>query len=528
MTQLGPTSFGIALLLRIEGEIVEARSNRRIAASHLKASISGCAQKIRDVAGGSPGPVLVALELSLESVIAYLGALVSGRTLVPVDVNDGQEKVQDLIDLLQPAVCWFPARMTWNPNIASSRVISGIELESFAHDWDLDPTPTENEAASDDLLARARIIIPTSGSTGKPSLVRITDENLFANTADIVVSQALTSKDRSLLCLPLHYCFGASVLHSHLWVGGSVVVDDRMMFPEKVLNSIEVEQCSTFAGVPTSFIFLQKRSSIFGRKLQNMRLWLQAGGHLSADVVHAFCEAHPNVSFVIMYGQTEATSRIASFIVDGEYPFGCVGYPMASLDVQIRAENGTINSPGIEGEVWISGRSVSPGYFGVSEQKTSSITNGWMNTGDIGCIHQDGRLCISGRSCGFIKIRGRRVGCIEIEDLIWRSFALRCCACAIPDPLSGEKIGLLLERPKQDISQARSLVTASTPFEKLPAGWDVTARANDDEWTERVRRVLPSHWDLGSVICGELPLTLSGKINRKECLFLLSHARGNQ
>jgi acyl-CoA synthetase (AMP-forming)/AMP-acid ligase II len=524
---LVPSSFGIALLKRIDGEIVEARSNRRIGGGYLKASIVGCAQKFREVSDSSPGPVLVALDVTLESAIAYLGALVSGRTLVPVDVKEGQEKVQDLIDLIQPAVCWFPSGMTWVPKTASSRILRGIELASVDVEGGSCPHAVSIEAVSDDLLASARILVPTSGSTGKPSLVRITDENLFANTVDIVASQTLTHKDRSLLCLPLSYCFGASVLHTHLWVGGSVVVDGRMMFPEKVLDSIEAERCSTFAGVPTSFLFLQSRSSVLKRKLPNMRLWLQAGGYLSADVVHAFCEAHRNVSFAVMYGQTEATARIASFVVDGEYPYGCVGYPMASLKVQIRGEDGAINGPGIEGEVWICGPSVSPGYFGDPEHKTRRIGNKWMDTGDIGYMHQDGRICISGRSNGFIKIRGRRVGCIEIEEMIWQSFAVRCCACAVPDPSSGEKIGLLLERQDHVASQTRDSVKATTISEQMRAGHDGIAHTNYVDWAERVQSVLPPHWDLGPVICGELPLTSSGKINRKACFMLLCQGRGN-
>jgi acyl-coenzyme A synthetase/AMP-(fatty) acid ligase len=318
------------------------------------------------------------------------------------------------------------------------------------------------------------------------------------------------------------------VLHSHLWVGGSLVIDGRMMFPEKVLNSIEVERCTTFAGVPTSFLFLQSRSSIFERKFPHMRLWLQAGGYLSADVVHAFCEAHRNVSFAVMYGQTEATARIASFIVDGKYPYGCVGFPMASIEVQIRAENGALYGPGIEGEVWISGPSVSPGYFGCPKRKTGDNVNKWMNTGDIGYIHQDGRLCISGRSDGFIKIRGRRVGCIEIEELIWRSLAVRSFACAIPDPSSGEKIGLLLDTQNyvgsQTIDSAQEMLTS----EQMRTGFDNDVHTKYLDWGERVRSVLPPHWDLGPVVCGELILTSSGKINRRACSKVLIQGRDNK
>lgn len=521
------SGFGIALLQRIEGEVAEGRTGQRLGGASLRYAVTRCARAFDEAAGEVPGPILLALELTLESVLAYLGALVAGRTLVPVDAKEWQQKGQELIDLLQPAVCWFPSRMTWVPKTASGRMLFGVELASVAVEEASDPHAESVADDGDDLVAGVRIMVPTSGSTGKPSLVRVTDANLFANTADIVASQALSRQDKSLLCLPLNYCFGASVLHSHLWVGGSVVVDDRMMFPEKVLGSIEVERCTTFAGVPTSFLFLQTRSSVLQRKFPSLRLWLQAGGYLASSVVNVFREAHRNAAFAVMYGQTEATARIASFIVDGEYPYGCVGYPMASLKVEIRAEDGTINAPGIEGDVWICGASVCAGYYGDPEREASKYVDGWLNTGDIGYLLEDGRLCITGRSDGFIKIRGRRVSSQEIEEMVWQAFAVRSCACAIPDPSSGEVIGLLLERQDQCAFKPGGSSNALVA-EEVDAGHDGVACASEADWMERVRGALPQHWDLGPVICGELPLTSSGKINRKACFMVLAKAGGNR
>jgi long-chain acyl-CoA synthetase len=521
------SEFGIALLERIQGKVVDGHTGQGLGGADLRDAITRCARSLREAAGVIPGPILLALELTFESVIAYLGALASGRTIVPADAKEWQHKGQELIDMLQPAVCWFPSRMARVRKPASGRVLHGHEQGSAAMAGDSDPKSGMAAGNGGDLVARARIMVPTSGSTGKPSLVRVTDVNLFANTIDIVFSQALTRYDKSLLCLPLNYCFGASVLHSHLWVGGSVVVDDRMMFPEKILDVIESEQCTTFAGVPTSFLFLQTRSSVLQRKFPSLRLWLQAGGYLAASVVNAFRATHPNADFVVMYGQTEATARVASFIVDGEYPRGCVGYPMSSLKVEIRAEDGTVNSPGTEGDVWIRGASVCAGYFADPDREASKYVDGWLNTGDIGYLLEDGRLCITGRSDGFIKIRGRRVGSLEIEELIWRAFAVRSCACAIPDPSSGETIGLLLEWQGHVASPAGDSSKASMS-ERMSAGHDGVACANEVDWAERVRSALPPHWDLGPVICGELPLTSNGKINRKACFMVLARGRDNR
>ncbi|HNQ56242.1 MAG: acyl--CoA ligase [Zoogloeaceae bacterium] len=511
--------FGIALLERIQGEVAESRTGQRLTGARLRDAVAACAHAFREAADQVPGPILLALELSLESILAYLGALASGRTLVPVDAKEWQQKGREMVEMLQPAVCWFPSRMAQVRTQATGRALHGFPTTPAAAVGEADARSGRAIGDGDDLVAGARVMVPTSGSTGKPSLVRVSDANLFANTADIVASQALTGRDKSLLCLPLNYCFGASVLHSHLWVGGSVVVDDRMIFPEKVLDALELEQCTTFAGVPTSFLFLQARSSVLKRNFPSLRLWLQAGGYLAASVVNAFREAHPKTAFAVMYGQTEATARIAAFIVDGEYPRGCVGYPMTSLQVEIRTEDGTVNGPGKEGDVWIRGASVCAGYYGDSEREADKFVDGWLNTGDIGHLLEDGRLCITGRADGFIKVRGRRIGSHEIEDLIWRELGVHSCACAIPDSSSGEVIGLLLE--SHDRSGARH-PSGNSGHALAGPGHDGAEGVIEADWAERVRRALPQHWDLGPVMCGELPLTSSGKINRRACFMLLA------
>jgi Acyl-CoA synthetases (AMP-forming)/AMP-acid ligases II len=274
--------------------------------------------------------------------------------------------------------------------------------------------------------------------------------------------------------------------------------------------------------VPTSFLFLQRHSSVLKRNFTSLRLWLQAGGHLSSSVVNAFREAHPQADFAVMYGQTEATSRIATFIVDGEYPRGCVGYPMESLQVEIRSEDGSIKGSGQAGHIWVRGASVCAGYFGDPEREVNKFVGGWLNTGDIGYLLEDGRLCITGRADGFIKIRGRRIEALEVEDLIWHEFGLRSCACAIPDSSSGEAIGLLLEsNDHRDMGQS----PGPSGHVQVTPSYDAKEGENEDAyWAKRVRNVLPSHWDLGQVISGKLPLTSSGKINRRACSELLVKA----
>ena len=127
--------------------------------------------------------------------------------------------------------------------------------------------------------------MPTSGSTGVPRLVKVTHGNLIANTEAIIRSQSLGTDESAMLILPLSYCFGASVVHTHLYQGGGIVFDSRFMFPDKVLRAINNCACTTFAGVPTVYKILLGRSSIRSIPLPGLRRFLQAGGALDTQSI---------------------------------------------------------------------------------------------------------------------------------------------------------------------------------------------------------------------------------------------------
>ncbi|WP_368639151.1 class I adenylate-forming enzyme family protein [Castellaniella ginsengisoli] len=498
-------NFGRALLSRIEGDVIEGRTGFRLGGKELRASIELWAKeysrKIQEAA--DTGPIFLALELTLESVLAYLGALASGYPVLTLDAKEWTRKGPELLDDLRPALCWLPGRLKDQGEIERSavKVVQGIFFDASVHDEANAAKSFAPGAGDCPDAALVRLLAPTSGSTGRPAIVKITDRNLAANTRDIIAAQGLCARDCALLCLPLSYCFGASVLHTHLWAGGSVVVDDRLMFAEKVLDAIEQYGCTSFAGVPTSYTFLQHHSRVLERSFPTLKRWLQAGGYLAASVVHAFRQAHPDVAFMVMYGQTEATSRITTFTVEGDYPQGCVGYPMASLQVEVRlADTSQPCEIGREGEIWVRGESVSAGYLHDEHPSSQRFVSGWLNTGDLGYLLADGRLCVSGRAAGFIKIRGRRVGSQEVESLIWEQFSIQSCACPIPDPALGEVIGLYLSIERPDGKEAGEL---------------------DGQWDERIRAFFPRHWDLGPVLCGRLPMTSNGKVDRQRCRHLL-------
>jgi acyl-CoA synthetase (AMP-forming)/AMP-acid ligase II len=338
--------------------------------------------------------------------------------------------------------------------------------------------------AGNDLAA----LMPTSGSTGTPRLVKVTHTNLIANTEAIVRSQSLGNYECAMLILPISYCFGASVLHTHLYQGGAIVFDSRFMFPDKVLRAVNTHGCTTFAGVPTVYAMLAKRSSIGSIPLPGLKRFLQAGGALDAGTVQRMRELVPSARFYVMYGQTEASARISCLPPERlDEKIGSAGLPLDNLKVRIIDEMGCELPRTRTGEIWVAGPSISPGYFKDTEETERKFSNGWLKTEDIGCLDEDGYLWINGRKGDFMKIRGVRVSYAEVETQVKAiPGVFECAAVSMPHAETGEALALYL----------------------VPENGAIDLQ-------ERVHRSIPPHWTCVAIhIVTALPRTSNGKIAR--------------
>ena len=332
--------------------------------------------------------------------------------------------------------------------------------------------------------------MPTSGSTGVPRLVRVSHRNLIANTEAIIHSQSLGGDERAMLILPLSYCFGASVIHTHLYQGGGVVYDSRFMFPDKVLRAINTHSCTTFAGVPTVYNILLRRSSIASIPLPGLRRFLQAGGPLAPESIRRMRGLVPNSLFFVMYGQTEATARIACLPPEAlDKKLGSAGVLLNNLQLEIVDELGRELPRGETGEIWVRGPSVCDGYFEDEEETARKFADGWLKTGDFASLDEDGCIWVKGRRGDFIKIRGVRVSFAEVESKVAETPGVHECAVAsVAHPEAGEALALFIV-PENGAGD-------------LP---------------DRVRRALPPHWTCSDVhIVRELPKTSNGKIARHQ------------
>jgi acyl-coenzyme A synthetase/AMP-(fatty) acid ligase len=336
------------------------------------------------------------------------------------------------------------------------------------------------------------VLMATSGSTGVPRFVMVSHGNLIANTEAIIRSQRLANDERVILILPVSYCFGASLMHTHLYQGGGVVFDRRFMFPDRVLDAIGQFGCTTFAGVPTAYNVLLRRSNIRRIAMPCLRRFLQAGGALGSQRINEIREIFPQTEFYVMYGQTEATARISCMEPERlEEKPGSVGRPLDNLMVSIMDEQGNDMPAGLIGELRVKGPSICSGYWNNQEETHRVFRDGWLLTGDLARLDEEGYIWIEGRKRAFLKMRGIRVSFAEVEERVAAIPGIyECAAHATDHPESGE-----------------ALVLSIVP--------DQGARI----LAEEVRRHLPAYWTLDSIrLVSELPKTSAGKIARSALL----------
>lgn len=343
-------------------------------------------------------------------VACYLAILRYGAVAVPIPTDQHPTMIHEFLEMVDCQLCFM--------DDAHQKKFSDLSVEHIVTPQDLRQIdsiidqPVYNPKPND--LAA---LMFTSGSTGIPNAVKVSHQNIIANTKSIIEYLKLTEEDRMMVVLPFYYCFGTSLLHTHLRIGGSIVLNNQFMFVEKVLDDIENFSCTGFAGVPSIYQRLVKRSTFLNRTLVLIKHFQQAGGRLSHIFIEPIVKAFPEKDFFVMYGQTEATSRLAylppSLVLKKA---GSIGQAIPYTKLEIVDEDGKSIQQGESGELVASGENVTSGYW--NEQPNSRFKDGKLYTGDLATIDEEGYIYLVGRKSDFLKPGGNRFSTQKIVDVL--------------------------------------------------------------------------------------------------------------
>ena len=282
----------------------------------------------------------------------------------------------------------------------------------------LDP-PTSTEIPRQQEATDAAAIIYTSGTTGDPKGVVLSHENLARNVAAIQDYLAIRSDDRVMCVLPFYYSYGNSVLHTHVTRGATLVLENSLMYPHRLLDQMQRWEVSSFYGVPSTYYLLLARTQLESFDLSRLRYCAQAGGPMNEAKIAKWLEFLPDTRFIVMYGQTEASARL-SWLPPGRMKDkpGSVGIAIPGVELGIKDEMGRALPPGTQGEVCARGDSIMQGYWRNERATAEVLRDGWLHTGDLGYQDEEGFLFLVGRNREMIKTGAHRVSPREIEEVI--------------------------------------------------------------------------------------------------------------
>jgi long-chain acyl-CoA synthetase len=405
--------------------------------------IQTISRKIKDRGLNKNDRILVISENSQFFIESYFGIIKSGCVCVPINPTVSTQDIEYIVHSCESKHIFIQQRLL---NKLSDRLSKNIEfyteetVEKFL--IDVDGSKFVEVETNVDFKKDVAVILFTSGSTAKPKGVMLTHYNLSYNTNSIIQYLKLSSKDRIEVVLPFYYCFGTSLLHTHFRVCGSLVINNRFMFPDSVLEDINKYECTGFAGVPSNYQILLRKSNMKNVTLPTLRYVAQAGGKLPNVFIEELKQLLKGVEIYIMYGQTEATARLSYLPPDKlEEKLGSIGKGIPGTELKILGEDGSEVDIGETGELVASGGNIMKGYFKDEEETNKVLKNGYLYTGDLATRDSEGYIYIMSRKKHIIKSGGNRISPKEIEDTIVQiGGVVEVAVVPVNDDILGEAI----------------------------------------------------------------------------------------
>jgi long-chain acyl-CoA synthetase len=289
------------------------------------------------------------------------------------------------------------------------------------------------------------LLLATSGSTGDAKCVRLSLTNLAANARSIAQYLGLGPGEVAVQSLPMHYSYGLSVLNSHLVAGGAVLLTAHSFMRPEFWRALEEGGCTSFAGVPYMYETLHRLRLMPTDRATTLRTLTQAGGHLRADLVRHFHEgaARKNARLFVMYGQTEATARIAYVPPERlAEKIGTIGVAIPSGELRLEPVDGQTSLH----QLHYRGPNVMLGYATTpADLARGDDQRGELATGDLGEVDADGYIRITGRLARFAKLFGKRINLASVEAETEKMFSVRT---AVLD--GGDQLRVFLEDSAAD------------------------------------------------------------------------------
>ena len=449
---------------RYGGKTAIVLGDRKLSYAELDEASNKVANTLIGIGINKDDRVAMVLTNSPEFVIIYFGIAKAGGIAVPLSTGYRVNELVSLFDNCQPEVLvtespflkpLVPALPRFKSIKHVINVSSGYEDQFLSYREIIatgSPNKVEVGLGPEDIA----IIAYTGGPTNRPRGVTLSHRCLVTETAISGDGLKQTDKDIVLLfALPMYHMFGlVAVLLAALYKGSTVViVPGTGLSISTFMAAIEREKGTMFLGVPYIFSLAVNIAEKQGIKndLSSLRLCCSAGAPLRIDTIQRF-KQHYGLDIIDFWGLTEAVCQVTCPSIDGTGKLGSVGKALPGWEVKITDGNAKELPPNQPGEIIVRGPTMKC-YYNNPQATAEAIRNGWLYTGDIGRVDEDGSLFILGRKKEMIIVKGQNIYPSDIEDVLYtHPKVAEAAVVGIPDELRGEMVRAVISLKKGKVT----------------------------------------------------------------------------
>ncbi|PJN86735.1 fatty acid--CoA ligase family protein [Bacillus sp. mrc49] len=437
----------------------------------LDSAVTKFADELHKLGVSKGDNVALVLGNSPHFIISLYGAIRAGATVIPVNpiytpdeigyiLNNGDVKVVVALDKLIPLfekmdpilsnVDYYVMCET-EPDIGDRGELSIYQkMKSFTKMVGAGDTSFQGpELDSDDTA----IILYTSGTTGKPKGAMLSHTNIYSNAQDVGEYLKITENDRVITTLPMFHVFSLTVVvNAPLLQGGTLLIVPQFS-PKEIFRQVKKYDATVFAGVPTMYNFLFQYPDGHKDDLRSLRICISGGSAMPISLLESF-EQKFNVRVSEGYGLSEASPVTCFNPLDRPRKAGSIGTSILRVENKVVTELGEEVPPNGVGELIVRGPNVMKGYYKMPEESAAVLKDGWLYTGDLARMDDEGYFFIVDRKKELIIVGGYNVYPREVEEVLYaHPEVVEAAAIGVPDPNQGEVVQCFVVKKNEALTE---------------------------------------------------------------------------
>ncbi|OWJ55918.1 hypothetical protein BWU74_32810 [Paraburkholderia caledonica] len=445
--------------------LVFPETNRRLSFADWRDEAEALASALYAIGIRAGDPVGIWAENRIEWPVAQVAIAAIGAVLVPLNTHFRADDVRHVLDHAKVVAVLLSERFRANEYLSIVESLRPVLPRLRAVVSFDDVTDDAGPVHSYSRLVREHhgrrveawnwgprdcaSIQYTSGTTGRPKGASLSFDGMSRNALGTIERLGVVPGDRWTSIIPLFHCAGCIMNSFAALIAGATYVGVSAFDACRMFETIQNERCTVLTGVPTSYLAMLNHPDRTLFDLGSLRAGTCGGADCDPALLERCARDFPIPGLVQVYGQTEASTLIALDDSSSADRFATAGKPLTDMDVRItHPQSRELVRTGDIGQIEVRGPMVMLGYYDDPEETARTIdAHGWMQTGDLGRLRDDGRIELTGGRLRDVIIRGgENVYPVEVENLLREHPAVRQIAVfAVPDPYYGEIVAAAVE-----------------------------------------------------------------------------------